>query len=81
MPFSPNQGDERQTFRGTTRIRAESAHLKRPDNGGQTRLVSKTAPGRTKRCRAGRLTAGDRPSLWAADSLFSRSTPIDYRYL
>ena len=44
----PKDRDERQTFRGTTRIRTNCTRSI-PDNGGEAVPLSGAAPGRTKR--------------------------------
>lgn len=67
--------DERQPFRGTTRIRVRHA-LELPDNGGTAVPLSGAAPGRTKRHASGRLSAGDHPSLRNENTLFSRSSHL-----
>ena len=74
----PPHGDERQAFRGTTRIRTYHVRTRAPDNGGAAVPLSGAAPGRTKRHDPGRLAAGDPPSLGDANSLFSRSTHCNH---
>ena len=62
--------DERQTFRGTTRISVQARTLI-SDNGGTTVLLSQAASGRTKQVfHPRRLSAGDRLSLWSVAALF-----------
>ena len=48
MPFLPSTGDERLTFRGTTRIPAHSADTQGPVTAGRKTVpLSGAAPGRT----------------------------------
>ena len=75
-PSIPAVGDERQTFRGTTRIRAE-ARAQTSGNGGEPVPLSGAAPGRTKGGLASGLSAGGPLSLREAYPLFSRSSHLD----
>ena len=76
----PTLWDERQSFRGTTRICA-NAHTLSPITAGRAVLLSQAAPGRTKGHLPGRLAAGGPPSLGEANSLFSRSSQFPPLYI
>ena len=78
-PSIPAVGDERQTFRGTTRIRAGFAQARThySGNGGEPVPLSGAAPGRTKGGPASGLSAGGPLSLREAYPLFSRSSHLD----